>query len=196
MAAFPSLASLPVRDPITVEEEFKNLSNSFDELGAEIRRQKWLYPRRNVIMRCENVDKADGVLLWQFYLARKGSFEAFNFFLPYSETYTQEYVGTGDGSTVLFNLPAKGSSAYTLYVNGNAQTGGGTDYTFGGGTGEDGADKVTFTVAPNDGYRIVFSFTGDLKIRCRFKEDVLQHKLSFDRLFGSDIELKGLLNDQ
>ena len=197
MAKFPAMASLPLNNPITVEEEFKTLISEFDDLGTELRRQKRLYPRRNATVQCKTITKAQGAVLWAFYLARKGAFEAFNFFLPHSNTYTGEYVGTGDGSTVIWNLPAETATSYTLYLNAAAQTGGGVDYTFGSATGEDGADKITFVVAPNDGYRITFDFTGYLKIRSRFNDDRLSHSLFFDKLVSAGgIKLKGLLNDQ
>ncbi|MEW6670232.1 MAG: DUF2460 domain-containing protein [Thermodesulfobacteriota bacterium] len=196
MAKFPEITDLPIEEPYSEELEFKTLATEFEGLGAELRKQKRLYPRRNISVQCSRVTKVEGRTLWAFYLARAGAKDSFNFFLPHTDLYTGEYVGTGDGSITVFNLPSKGATSYTVYRNGAAQIGGGVDYTFGAGTGEDGADKITFTVAPNDGDRITFDFTGYLKVRCRFMEDKLSFELLMNQFVTSGVKLKGLLNDQ
>jgi hypothetical protein len=289
MAQFPSASTIPYKNPEAVNIQFKTLVSAFDEEGAEVRKQKWVHPKRNISLTYEALTKANGKILWDFYLARKGAFEAFSFFLGLSNTYTGEYVGTGDGVTVAFNLPAKDSASYALYVDnvlqvenlgvidsgteplvdttltmadgsaaadfsdaavfaaGNyivitdsagkeakgwfgaltgtemtifserAQTNqnwesidagfdpndaaGFTwevysfqDYAFDADAGTDGADRVTFQVAPTDGAQITYNFTGTLKIRCRFAEDNMTYETFFDRLFYTGLGLKGLLN--
>ncbi len=183
-----------MEEPFGLGIEWKTLTSKFNDQGEEQRKQKWLYPRRNLPVKYNGITKTQAAELWDFYLARKGTFSAFNFFLANSDDYVGEYVGVGDGSTTVFNLPAENSSAYTVYVDGNAQTGGGVNYTFGDGTGEDGADKVTFTVAPSDGDYITFDFTGNLKVRCRFAEDILNFEIFYNRLVNAVLKLKGLLN--
>lgn len=194
MAKFPELSSIAPDEPEKTQLRWKTLISSFDDLGYETRKQKWLYPRRTITLQYTGHSKADGLTLWQFYLDRKGAYEAFNYFLGYSNTYEGEYVGTGDGSTVIFNLPAKNSSAYTVYKNGVGQSGGGVDYTFAAGGGTDGADKITFVAAPAAGDRITYDFTGNLKIRCRFAEDNLDYDTFWDRAVNMGIVLEGLLN--
>jgi hypothetical protein len=200
MAKYPEFDSVGMINPVTVEIEHKTLLSRFEGLGKEKRRKKWLYPRRNLTFRYRLLQKADGETLWEFYIARGGTYEAFSCFVPEPKqtyrTYTGEYVGTGDGSTTIFNLPAKTSSSYTVYVDGNSQTGGGVDYTFSAGGGPDGEDKITFTAAPNDGVRITYDFTGVLKVRSRFAEDMQGFDFFFDRLVTTGIKLKGLLNDE
>lgn len=192
MASYPTVGVMnPWQDSI----EFKTLRGRFDDLGISSRKQKWLYPRRLPPITYQSISKADALTLWAFFIARAGGFNAFNLFLPYSSTYVKEYVGTGDDSTVVFNLPSKSASSYTLYVDGVAQTGGGADYTFAGTGGTDGADKVTFTVAPESGARITFSFTGYLKIHATFADDKLDFSTFYDRLVNMGIKIQGELNE-
>jgi uncharacterized protein (TIGR02217 family) len=193
MSAFPSLASVPYINPLGHSIEWKTIISQYDDLGAEQRKQKWLYPRRNLKLTYAYLTFTEVSTLWEFYLARKGSYEAFNFFFPFSETYVGEYVGTGDGSTVIFNLPAKTSTHYKVYIDSVAQTES-TNYTFGSGTGADGEDKVKFTAAPTDGARITYDFTGYLKVRCRFEDDKMDMETFYARLTGTGLKLKGLLN--
>ena len=195
MAAFPETSSIAPVEPEQMRLRWKTLISSFDDLGYETRKQKWLYPRRTVTLQYKGESKADGRTLWQFYLERKGAYEAFNYFCGFSDIYESEYVGIGDGSTVIFNLPAKNSSAYSVYKNGVEQSGGGVDYTFAAGGGTDRADKITFTAAPDAGDRITYDFTGNLKIRCRFAEDYLDFETFWDRAVMMGIVLTGLLNE-
>jgi len=195
MAKFPEVSSIAPDEPEKLQLQWKTLISQFDDLGEEKRKQKWLYPRRNITLQYTGHSKADGRTLWQFYLDRKGSHEAFNWFSGISNTYAGEYVGSGDGATVIFNLPAKNSSAYTVYKNGVEQSGGGVDYTFAAGAGADGADKITFAAAPDAGDRITYDFTGNLKVYCRFAEDYLDFETFWDRAVNIGLVLHGLLNE-
>ena len=194
MAAFPSLTTILYISPFSEQIQFKTLTSKFDELGEEKRKQKWLYPRRHVSIGYKWLSLADGRTIWQFYLSRKGAFEAFNFFYSRSDTYESEYVGTGDGSTTIFNLPNKSTTSFTLYKNGIEQTGSESNYTFSTGTGADGADKVTFAAAPDAGNRITCNFTGILKVRSRFAQDIQDFDTFYLLLIHMSIKLKGLLN--
>ena len=193
MAAFPDISSVPAINPLATGIQYKTLISRFDDLGTEQRKQKWLYPRRVVTLKYKALSKSEARTLWQFYLERKGSYEAFNWFHPFSDTYEGEYVGTGDGSTTVFNLPSKQASSYTLYVDGVAQTED-TNYTFTSQGGADGADKIEFTAAPSSGQRITWDFTGYLKVRCRFAEDFFSFETFYDTLVNTGVKLQGLLN--
>jgi hypothetical protein len=195
MASWPALASVAYEHGIVEEIRFKTLFANYDDLGKETRKQKWLYPKRDFKLRYVGITEAQVKTLYDFYIARSGAHAAFNFFHHISRTYTGEYVGTGDGSTTIFNLPSKQASSYTLYVDGVAQTGGGTDYTFASEGGADGADKATFTAAPTSGERITFTFTGYLKGRVRFEEDALSFESFFERIAHLGLGFKGLLNE-
>lgn len=193
MALFPTLSSVPYTTPLSSSIEWKTLITQYGDGGTEQRKQKHLYPRRSYSLIYKYLSLADARIVWQFYNNRKGSLEAFNFFLPYSDVYESEYVGIGDGFTTIFNLPAKMSSSYTLYTNGVTQEAG-TDYTFTATGGTDGADQVTYAVAPVSGAVITFDFTGYLKIRSRFAKDNLDIDMIYGYLSSTGLELKGLLN--
>jgi len=199
MALFPEMSSVEYARPLKVEIQHKTLVSTFDDLGVEKRKQKWLYPKRTVTLGFNHITKAKMQIVFAFYIARSGSYEAFNFFMPTLNanpyTYVGEYVGTGDGSTTVFNLPCRTSSGRTLYLDAAAQSDGGVDYTFAALGGADGADKVTFTAAPDSGARITLDFTGYLKIHCRFADDNLGWEELYDQLANSQLKLQGLLNE-
>jgi len=194
VAKFPEFLSVPYSTSENIRLLTKTLFSEFDDVGEEQRKQKWLYPRRNVTLQYKGKSKADARTVWQFYLSRNGPFEAFNFFSCRSDTYEGEYAAVGDGSTTIFNLPAKNSSNYTVYKNGIEQSGGGVDYTFSAGGGTDGADKITFVGAPDAGDKITYDFTGNLKVRCVFAEDYQDYETFYDRFVNLGIVLRGLLN--
>jgi len=121
MALFPEMSSVEYARPLKVEIQHKTLVSTFDDLGVEKRKQKWLYPKRTVTLGFNHITKAKMQIVFAFYIARSGSYEAFNFFMPTLNanpyTYVGEYVGTGDGSTTVFNLPCRTSSGRTLYLD-------------------------------------------------------------------------------
>ena len=208
MAAFPTLSRFSYIIPLEMNlVSGKTLISSFDEYGEEKRRKKQTFVKRDLALVFENLLEDDIRLLWRFHVARHGSYEAFNIFLDTNfgawistDSYIDEYVGVGNDSTVLFNLPAKSSSDYKVYVQNPGEssavekTGGGVDYTFSALGGTDGADEITFTTAPEAGAIVTYDFTGTLKIRSRFKEDEMTYQQFYDRLFNAGLETKGLLN--
>ena len=171
MAVFPAMTSVGFGSPVAEEIQFRTLMTEFADLGKEQRKQKWLYPKRLITLRYPWLSLAEVQTLFQFYITMAGAYGLFKFFHPSTFTYVHEYVGTGDDSTTIFNLPAKYSANYTLYIDGVGQQAGGVDYTFAAGGGPDGEDKATFVSAPDSGERITFSFTGNLKIVGRFQDD-------------------------
>lgn len=207
MAAFPTLSRFAYIIPLDMKVvSGKTLISSFDDYGVEKRRKKQTFVKRDLILTFKNVLKDDIRLLWRFHTARYGSYEAFNIFLDTNfgdwmatDSYIGEYVGVHDGSTVIFNLPAKNSSDYKVYVQNPGggvveKTGGGVDYTFSALGGTDGADKITFTSASTPGAIVTYDFTGTLKIRSRFREDVMSYQQFYDIFFNVGLETKGLLN--
>jgi hypothetical protein len=188
------MAILPINtyeNPLDEQVEYKTLISQFDG-GAESRKQKYTYPRRNFSLSYKYLSKANALTLWDFYMERKGAYEAFYFVLPWTNTYTKEYVDSGDGSTVLFNAPSKSAASYDVYLDNVAQTVT-TDYTV-GSSGEESTNQITFVVAPNDGEKITFSFTGYLKVRVRFSEDMFSFQTFYDRLVNTGVKLKGLIH--
>jgi hypothetical protein len=194
MVAFPDLVtSVSPEHPFPEQDGWRTLITEF-EGGNETRKQKRLYPRRSFPLKYRYISKTEARTLWRFFNARKGSKEAFNFFLPWSNEYAGEYVGTGDGSTTNYNAPSKTAVSVTVYVNGTAQTGGGTDYTLTQGGGADGADLIEFVFAPASGAQITMDFTGYLKVRSRFDEDLMDFQTFYNRLVNSGLKIRGLLN--
>lgn len=196
MSKYPEITSVPWINPLGQSILWKTLVSNFDNLGAEQSKQKWLFPKRDLTLKYRLLTRSKARTLWQFYIDQKGRAQIWNFFMQEADadTYVKEYVGTGDGSTTVFNLPSKLAASYTLYVNNIAKTGGGVDYTFSAEGGTDGADQVTFTAAPAEGLYITWSFTGRLKIRSKFAEDNLDFDTFFTRLVTIGVKTKGQLN--
>ena len=194
MALFPAYSTVEYGNPVIEEMQFKTLFSNFDNQGQERRKRKWLYPKRLITLQYSNISLTNGRTLFDFYIARSGSYDAFTFFKYESEIHTGEYVGTGDASETVMNLPCKTSSSETVYLDGVEQTGGGTHYTLGAGTGTDGADKITWEAAPASGERVTVDFTGYLKIKCRFKDDNMSFSTFMNTYRTVGIQLQGLLN--
>jgi hypothetical protein len=199
MSVYPS--SIQYINPVTQSIQYKTLITNFADLGEEKRKAKWAYPKRSVTLKYSALSKDDAETLWQFYLDRQGSYGSFVFFdstgasSNQNFTYTKEYVGTGDSTTGVFNLPAIDSSgSHVAYLNTSSQ--GSTRYTFTSKGGANGEDKITFssTYIPGSSERVLYSFTGRLKIRCRFAEDIYTFENFYDRLIDQGIKLQGLLN--
>lgn len=191
MAAFPDVYP---EHPLQEKIIWKTLTSRFEDLGVETRKQKWLYPKRDFSLLFKNLPAADADTLWQFYVARKGSLEAFSYFLPWIKTYTGEYVGSGDGSTTAFNVSGKTISAYTFYQDTTTLTET-TDYTISATGGSDGEAQLNLVVAAAGGERITVDFTGYLKVRCRFLNDDYSFDTFYNTIVNSGLELKGLLNN-
>lgn len=193
MVAFPDLlTSVRALEPWSQSLLFKTLTSSFEN-ETESSKQKWLFPKRDISLRYKRDSLSQARTIWQFYQARKGKHEPFSLFAPISDTYVNEYVGTGDGSTTIWNLPVKNGSSIAIYVGGALQTLT-TDYTISSGGGTDGEDKITFVVAPNAGEYLTADFTGTLKIRCKFAEDSMSWDTLKGKLFTAGLKLKGQLN--
>lgn len=185
MASFPSVT---VTNEIDVKPEFKTLISTF-ETGNEQRRNKWQFPKFNILVNFNYIIKSDVDLIYNFYMLMKGSYTAFYFFLPYSQTITGLYVGVGDGTTTDFDLPGKSTSSRSIYINGVEEE---TGFHFHAATGDGGADVINFDTAPGAGDVITCDFTGYQRIRCRFKEDTLTRKSYNSNVYSVSFELKGV----
>lgn len=194
MVAFPDILTIRPRRPFEQGMEFQTLTSDF-EGGQETRKQKQLYPRRMLRLQYFKKDKADARTLWRFFQERKGKFGEFNLFYPFEDDSVGEYVGTGDGSQTSWNAPSKSAYSVTVYVDGTEQTGGGTDYTLTQEGGADGADLIEFVSAPSAGAQITMDFTGYLKVRCRFEDDLMEWQTFYNKLVTTGLKIKGLLNE-
>ena len=192
MSAFPTMSSVPYIAPVSKAIRTKSIVKNFDD-QTETVRQKWIYPKRNINLTYEKLSTSEMRTLWQFYISHAGQADPFSFFDTVSDTYTTEYVGVGDNSTVLFSLPSLSATSRTLYVDGSSQTEG-VDWTFGAASGADGEDTCTFDTAPGSGAIITFTFTGYLKIRCRFNDDNLDYNTFYSLINDVGLKLRGILN--
>jgi len=164
--------------------------------GKEQRRQKLSFPKFDVTVRYNALTYSHLQTLWDFYMARKGAYEAFYVYdltLLESISFNQDglYAGTGDGSTEVFDIPGRSTSSVTVYKDGVEQTLT-TDYVLLTGGGASSADRIDFVTAPSAGEIITVDFTGYLRIRARFAQDRLTRELFIRNLFSVGIELKGL----
>ena len=176
--------------PYDIKASWKNTISEFDS-GDEQRRQKNLYAKYDVVLTYPALSATNIQLLWNFYQARRGTYEAFYFYTLEEQTWNNNYVGIGDGTTVLWDLPGKSTSSQTIYVNGAAVNA--ALYTIGTGTGDASSDTVTFATAPPENDLITCDFHGYLRIRCRFQEELT--RTSFvGALYKTGIKLKGLAN--
>lgn len=206
MAIYPSSTSVPYVNPVTQNMRFKTLVSNFDDLGEEKRKRKWVYPKRDISLQYKVLSKSEAETLWRFYQDRSGAYEAFVWFESTGlgstayNSYAGEYVGTGDSTTLVFNLPAVNSSqVHILYIAGTSQPT--TNYTFSASGGSNNEDKVTVVSSsaggppvPTSTERITYDFDGRLKIRCRFAEDAFLFENFYDRLVTAGVKLSGLLN--
>lgn len=181
--------------PLIVTPTWKTLISQVGT-GKEQRRQKSLFPMYDVTVRYNVITAANAKTLWEFYQARKGAYEAFYIYdlallASVSFNHDDEYVGTGDGSTEVFDIPGRSTSSQTIYMDGITQTLT-TDYVILTGGGESNSDRVDFVTAPSTGAIITCDFTGFLRMRVRFKHDQLSRELFTTNLFRYGVELKGL----
>ena len=193
MSTYPE-SPLPIY-PLIVEPEWKTLVSGFDG-GGEQRRQKQLFPKYNVVVNYDALSEADMQTLWDFYMARKGAYEAFYIYdltllASMSLDHIGQYCGTGDAATEIFDIPGRSTSSQAVYVDGVLQTIT-TDYVILTGGGESSSDRVDFVSPPAAGEVITVDFTGFLRIRARFAEDKLSREMFMTNLFRYGIKLKGL----
>lgn len=188
MAEYP--ASPKPQLPLNLSVRFNTITSSFDS-GKEQRRRKELYAKYDLDLTYNALSAADFATLWNFYNARGGSYEAFYFYtLVSTEAWTGLFVGTGDGSTVTFDIPGKSTSSQAIYVNGVVVAE--ADYTMVVGGGTESSDRVTFDTAPALNDIITCNFTGYMRIRCRFADDSMGKEGFGAALYRTGIKLKGL----
>lgn len=112
----------------------------------------------------------------------------------YSFGHQRIYVGTGNGTRVAWNLPCRDTaSAITVYSDGVAVDA--ADFTL-SDDGDNEAKKVTLDTAPAEGKVLTCSFTGQLRIVCRFGEDRLRIEFADAMLYGISVPLVGLKGEE
>ena len=193
MATWPESNPTPIY-PLNIIPRFDTIISQFDA-GGEQRRSRRDFPVFDVIVSYRGITSAEANTLYTFFLERKGRYEAFVIYdlallENISQTHTKLYVGTGDGSTDIFDIPGRSTSSRTLYVNDSVQ-GSGFSYLTGGGDGN--SDRVDFTSPPAAGNVITITFTGFLRCRVRFESDNLDKALFMKNLYAyNGIKLAGV----
>lgn len=141
MEIYPSTPSPTY--PLKLKSQWKTRVSDF-ESGTEQRVKVWAAPKRNLRLTYEVLSSADVTTVWDFYTSRQGSLEAFWFFYPNSRAWKNEYVGRGDGTTAVFDLPSKStdSGALVVYINGVI-----TPATFLSGGGGGSSDRIQFNAS-------------------------------------------------
>lgn len=101
-----------------------------------------------------NEYQTEQYLLEDHWHANKNDF--FPMFDGWATRWTDLAVGTGTGALVTFDLPGKDIVAAGLVIELNGTPT--VAYTFAAGAGANGADRITFTVAPANGVVITCSW--------------------------------------
>lgn len=160
--------------------------------GAEQRRGKLVYAQYDVELLYDVLTQSEMVSdFYAFYMAHKGALTSFWFYDIVSQAHVGLYVGVGDGSTEVFDLPGKSTSSRTIYVDGTQQTVT-TDYVILTGGGDGSSDRVDFVSPPAEGDIITCDFTGYLRCHVRFEEDSMDRTLFSVSLFKTGLKLRGL----
>ncbi|HBA84923.1 MAG TPA: hypothetical protein DCZ95_12585 [Verrucomicrobia bacterium] len=162
--------------------------------GGEQRRTNWLYPKFDVTVRYNALSASGAQTLWAFFLARQGAYEGFNIYdlsllASVSFVHGALYCGTGNGTTSIFDIPGRSTSAQKVFVDGVEQTG--VTILTGGGDGS--SDRVQFAAPLAAGEIVTCSFTGYHRMRVRFEQDRISKELFMRNLFAyNSIALKGI----
>jgi len=203
--------------PLSFNIEYRT-TVSESESGVEQRNQGWRFPRRSMVFKYPILTQQEIDKLWEFYLSRKGRLLDFLFIepdiIPYA-THTDEYIGRGDDTTMIFSFPARGATGVKVYVNDSEvtvthqiyneittvtgvawqdgdigwQDG---DIAFSDGDGSmanQDTDRIVFDTPPISGSLITADFTGRLTRNFRFKEDKLTKELFTTRLYNAQLEI-------
>lgn len=183
METFPT--SILSSYPLPLETEFKTLVTDF-ESGKEQRRKRWAFPKRSVGLRFDSLSPDGFKTLWEFYQARSGAYEAFNYIHPIADYWYGEKLGVGNGSQTTFDLPGveTAETSVVVYKDGVSSA-----FTWVSGGGEAGSDRVTMSTVPAPGAVLTADFYGRLRIVARFAQDKLGKELFEYLLYRSEIRL-------
>jgi len=170
MSIFPDL---DISYQYSITPQFKTIKLAQNDLNFQQRRRKTLTPIHKFTLKLNNINAAAVQTLYDFFVARSGSYEPFVYFCQDPQRIYSPTIGTGNDSTTVFDLGAKSTAGLVIKVNGVTKTLT-TDYTVSADTGTNGQDKITFGVAPTAGQAITASYTGRKYYpACIFESDSL-----------------------
>ncbi|HLH29835.1 MAG TPA: DUF2460 domain-containing protein [Terriglobia bacterium] len=133
----------------------------------------WTFKLTWDVIRDGNATPSDIQTLIDFFLARQGSFDTFLFTDPTDNSVSNQQFGTGDGTTLSFQLTRTWASFAEAIQNTNGAPvikkngvtlSAGVDYSI------NSTGLVTFSVAPATS--AVLTWTGSFFYRLRFKNDL------------------------
>jgi len=184
MSNYPDV---PILLPVTFEARGRTFVTDL-ELGGVMRRKAWAEPLYRIKLK-HRLSSSDYMTLDNFFReVAEASANAFTFTDPISRAWTDVWVNTGDGSTGTFDVPGKGCSAYTVYIDGVGQTSG-VDYLLTNGGGTDGRASIAFTSPPAAGERISIDATMTRAWWCIFSRDKLTAQFGENDLATIAVEL-------
>lgn len=134
------------------------------ESGKTVSRDKW--GRDRLVVEASFRNRSDkSSLLMDFCRAnRVGTFYFFDFI---ARNVADENIGTGNGATTAFTVPARLLQTRTVKKAGVTQVEG-VDYTYSEGTGTNGESRILFTVAPAAAAAITITYKGERRFLCEF----------------------------
>jgi len=155
------------------------------ESGREHRDALWDVGLRDYSLTCKFLSKAEMDVIWNFYIARKGSWDPF--LVKVLPEYQAESENVGDANNLLtrfdlHNFPVDTSANYTATVDGVATT----DFVL---TNDFVNEKsyIDFNTAPVIGEILV---NYDYYFYVRFAEDTLTRQLAAYQLLHAGIKMK------
>jgi len=154
------------------------------ETGIEQRAALWDVGLRSYSLSVQFLTQTDMNTIWDFYIARKGAYEAFWVKIPTEFQVSYESIGTGDGKTVAFLLdefPVDVSDNYTIYATGESVAG-----TMSNNTATE-KSYFTFSIAPGVGKALHADY--EFYFNVRFAEDNMTRKLMAYQLLNADLKL-------
>ncbi len=172
MKIYPS-SPLPT-PPIEVRQKWKTDITAI-EGGKEFRRARWLFPKREFVLKYENLTHENIEIFWNFYKSVKGAYESFWYKFPIIEQHEEEYLGTGDGANREFFLPSSNANLIKIYINSNPLSA--SDFTVTTNADEGRRDKITLNAAPAAGEIVTADFLGKLILKVRFKDDIISKQM-------------------
>ena len=107
----------------------------------------------------------------------------------YSFGHQRIYVGTGDGTTTVWNLPCRDTASNIKVYSDGVEVAAGLTLS---DDGANEAKKATFAAAPAAGKVLTASFTGQLRIVGRFAEDRLDLEYAEATMYGIRVGIVGL----
>lgn len=171
--------------PYTFEAEYKTIISPV-ESNLEQAIAQWRFPKRYVeLLYDPGISREDFSTLYDFFTGRRGRYLAFYFYDWVTGDWADEFVGWTDGATQTWDLPGRSASSRKAYFDGSQKY-----PTWSTGTGDAGADQMTFSWVPAAGKLITASFTGQLRLRMRFEDDKITREDFYTTLVRTGLRLR------